>query len=1114
MPNPSQRSREREIFDAALDIDSAEERRRYLTRACGGDEALLDRVQALLAACEGGILFLPETPHLSRPVPGQELTEQPGDHIGRYRILQQIGEGGCGVVYMAEQEEPVRRRVALKVIKRGMDTKQVIARFDAERQALALMNHPNIAKVLDAGATKAGRPYFVMELVRGVKITEFCDEERLGTRERLHLFVQVCHALQHAHQNGVIHRDIKPSNVLVTVNDGVPVPKVIDFGIAKATAGRLTDKTLFTAFEQFLGTPAYMSPEQAEMSSLDVDTRADIYSLGVLLYELLTGKTPFDAPALLQAGLDELRRTIREREPARPSTRLSAMPGDEQTTTASRRGMDAARLVHLLRGDLDWIVMKCLEKDREQRYETASGLARDIGRHLEHEPIQARPPSATYRARKFVRRHRAAVAAVAAIAVVLVLGTVTSAWLAMRATRAKSEALQSQQNESRQRLRAESTASELHDNVYSANMGEAFQAWESDRVQVARELLDQHGPVDRPDLRGFEWRFLHGLTRPTERFVFASSSVQSVSSALSPDDRVLALGGFDGRIDVWDIERRQVLGTLRAPPGTIYSVEFSPDGQTLASTLASSIPDANGSIQLWDMRSLAPGRTLRGHTKMTAGLAFSPDGRLLASVASELYNTNNPAEIFLWDLESGSKRSELTGHASSVGYAGIAFSPNGRWLATAHGDGFVRLWDISSGKVVRTLEGHRGLVLAARFSPDGHQIASAGMDGTVRLWPLDGNSPGEIIGRHVGPVYCLSFSPEGKRLVSGGLDKTVRVWDLERHEESKRLLGHADRIWNLQFARDGNRLITGAWDNSARLWDLEATNNPGSQVFPYPHGRSVAFSPDSRWMIWGGRFWRVDGMVEMARIPGDQWSYAPDGQQFVTRGAEPGFQVWAVNNGAPRHLLSIATRTNLSGRPAFSPDGKLLAMVRGGTEVVVWSTENWRELGSVHEAELKVTTTAFSTDGKWLATAFQDGGVRLWEAGRRTQGRLLAGHRLEIKNLAFSPDQRWLATASMDRTVRLWELDTGRSFRLPGHSGWMVAVAFSPDSRTLAAGTLNGEVMLWNVSTRRSMVTLRGHITIVEALEFSRDHRLLASVGGETLRLWHAPTLEETDAAR
>ena len=358
-----------------------------------------------------------------------------GDHVGRYKLLQQIGEGGCGVVYMAEQAEPVRRRVALKVIKLGMDTRQVIARFDAERQALAMMDHPNIAKVFDAGATAAGRPYFVMELVRGPKLTDFCDAERLSTEARLQLFIQVCHAIQHAHQKGVIHRDIKPTNILVPVNDGVPVPKVIDFGIAKATQGRLTDQTLFTAFEQFIGTPAYMSPEQAVLTSVEVDTRSDIYSLGVLLYELLTGQTPFVQKELLASGLDEMRRTIREKDPLRPSTRLSTMVAGDLATVARNRQSQPPQLIHLVRGDLDWIVMKCLQKDRARRYETVNALAMDLQRHLNHHPVLARPDSRAYRMRKFVRRHRASVAIAALVFLTLLAGLTGTITQARRATR-------------------------------------------------------------------------------------------------------------------------------------------------------------------------------------------------------------------------------------------------------------------------------------------------------------------------------------------------------------------------------------------------------------------------------------------------------------------------------------------------------------------------------------------------------------------------------------------------------------------------------------------------------------------------------------------------------
>jgi serine/threonine protein kinase/Flp pilus assembly protein TadD len=455
-------NRERAIFEAALDLTSTQGRLGYLKGACGGDAALLARVQALLQAHETAGGFLPEQPKAAAGATVRIVSEKAGDKIGHYKLLQEIGEGGCGVVYMAEQQEPIRRRVALKVIKLGMDTKQVIARFEAERQALALMHHPNIAKVLDAGTTDTGRPYFVMELVRGVKITNYCDENHLTTQERLKLFVQICHAIQHAHQKGIIHRDIKPSNILVTINDGVPVPKVIDFGIAKAIGQQLTDKTVYTAFEQFIGTPAYMSPEQAVMTSLDVDTRSDVYALGVLLYELLTGHTPFEPSELLAAGLDRMRRMICEQEPVRPSTRLSTLAELERTNVAKRRSSGPPQLVHLLRGDLDWIVMKCLEKDRTRRYETANGLADDVTRHLNNEPVAASPPSRLYRLQKLARRNKVAFAAGAAVTAALVLGLGLSTWLFLReqAAHARAVAAEMVQSQLRQQAQTEARKSE------------------------------------------------------------------------------------------------------------------------------------------------------------------------------------------------------------------------------------------------------------------------------------------------------------------------------------------------------------------------------------------------------------------------------------------------------------------------------------------------------------------------------------------------------------------------------------------------------------------------------------------------------------------------------
>ncbi|NQV36157.1 MAG: serine/threonine protein kinase, partial [Phycisphaeraceae bacterium] len=465
------------IYHQVLEKGTEQERSAYLDSVCGDDSGLRAAVEGLLKAHDKAGGFL-NTPILESNVPfdNSPLSEGPGTIIGPYKLLEKIGEGGMAVVYMAEQTEPIHRKVALKIIKVGMDTKQVIARFEAERQVLALMDHPHIAKVLDAGVTEGGRPYFVMELVRGSSITAYCDQHKFCTKERLDLFVQVCNAVQHAHQKGIIHRDIKPSNVMVTQRDGAPIPKVIDFGIAKATNQRLTEKTLFTRYAQIIGTPQYMSPEQAEFGQLDIDTRSDVYSLGILLYELLTGTTPLDAEKLRKAGYLAMQRIICEEEPVKPSTKLSKLidlGDDTLADIAKQRCSTPELLTKTVRGDLDWIVMKALEKDRTHRYETANELGMDVEHHLNNEPILARPPSTPYRFGKLVRRNRAVFVAVGAVAAVLVLGVIVSTW---QAARAKAKEL------------------EMRQLAYASDMSLAQQALAMNDLGRAQRLLKAHRP--------------------------------------------------------------------------------------------------------------------------------------------------------------------------------------------------------------------------------------------------------------------------------------------------------------------------------------------------------------------------------------------------------------------------------------------------------------------------------------------------------------------------------------------------------------------------------------------------------------------------------------------
>lgn len=476
---------EESIFSEALDKKTPSEREAFLQAACGDDADLRARVERLLKSHTGAGSFLSKPMVSTMDMPP---TEQPGAIIGPYKLREQIGEGGFGIVFVAEQETPVRRKVALKIIKPGMDTKDVIARFEAERQALALMEHPNVARVLDAGATENGRPYFVMELVHGVPITEFCDKNKLPTRGRLLLFADVCRAVQHAHQKGIIHRDLKPSNVMVTLHDGKPVAKVIDFGVSKALSQQLTEKSIYTAYGQMIGTPSYMSPEQAEMSGLGIDTRSDIYSLGVLLYELLTGEAPLDAKRLRSSAYDEMLRLIREEEPPRPSLKISTL-GEAATIIAQHRHTDPKQLRLDLSGELDWIVMKCLEKDRGRRYETANGLARDIERYLSDEPVEACPPSNWYRLRKLSRKHRTLINTSAAFAALLVSGAAISGWQAVRATLAEREA-QAARARAESFLANERTARE--EAVAAKNMADQVSQRLSAATQVVNEGSDYY----------------------------------------------------------------------------------------------------------------------------------------------------------------------------------------------------------------------------------------------------------------------------------------------------------------------------------------------------------------------------------------------------------------------------------------------------------------------------------------------------------------------------------------------------------------------------------------------------------------------------------------------
>src|SRR5262245_8064119 len=845
-----------------------------------------------------------------------------------------------------------------------------------------------------------------MELVRGIPINEFCDQKRFSVRQRLELFIQVCQAVQHAHQKGVIHRDLKPTNVLVTMADTVPVPKIIDFGIAKALGQSLTDHTLHTGFAQLVGTPLYMSPEQAELNQLGVDTRSDVYSLGVTLYELLTGTTPFDKDRLKSAGFDEMRRIIREEEPETVSQRLARTPrlGSAQTPlppgeggrrpgegtsafalTSKSRVPPGCRNPHL--SELDWIVSKSLEKDRSRRYESPSALAADLQRYLNDEPVLACPPSTAYRVRKFARKHRVALSTALLVASSLLIGLVLSTWQAVRATTAEAEAqlqrieAQEERDDAQsQRDQVKSLNDQLRRTLYASNVNLAKHAWDDAAVPRVRELLEQLRPKrGEVDLRGFEWYCLHRLCH-SDLLTIEWPIIRLASVAYSPDGkRVVA-----GATSQWDEAKNAFVG---------------------------------GALKVWDAQT---GRELISIPGDGGDVVFSPDGKVLAIAASD--------GVKVRDSETGAElRSLKHGYAWSV-----AFSPDGKRLASASDDETVRVWDSDTGQELFAIKDGGWDVT---FSPDGKKLASAGDDDTVRVW--DSDTGRELLAIKDGG-WDATFSPDGKRLASAtgnATNNVVKVWNSQTGREIVTLRGHSGQVNSVAYSPDGKQIATAAADRTVRIWNSQT----GQELVTFKGHASMAMHA----------------------------VFSPDGSKLASLGSNDGIKVWDVNSqpGSPTIRGLSGTVTSIG----FTRDGTRLAAgirTENSVRLMVLNAASGQELFSIEGLSGAVRSVQFSPDGSGLAAAY-DKIAKVWDSQTSRELLELPGHANTVISVAYSPDGKRLATTDVNssdgnHTTKLWDAQSGRElFSLTGLRG---IVAFSPDGTRLS-GPLRNATKVWVAQT-------------------------------------------------